>query len=901
LLEDLVVVDDSSRVEDQLPRLHGLFLQELPPLEPLQPTGNPLTNGHTVDTPPANAVGSSVDARDILDDIWDLSKNLSPIRDDIKFLTWQNFLTQNDQPPQPLYLSEAGSAILDAALQNAVKSPRATKAGRPIHNSILLRSLWQLGLGRASVIFPYNEEKHAFEQAIDDGKASGATLTGCQSLIQVFLRLGNANLKLSRFVEKTYAGRSSLPVRVALARVVAAVRDGVEVYVVERAGRIESLIQIQTLFERPKGLIDIVTSIVDAAGSAETDETLLSVIFAKAQDFEQIEDMQTLLGVILRVVSRPWLDRLQQSIGLTNKGHAHATSAPPGLRNDEVQVLPDFVHEEERTEINETNKSLGYLQENHPDHHLLASVEEKLDWAFSWDDIDRITRKASQHHEDLKSALGQRTSARNASSNNVALRDASSWLAFQDPGELAYSMDMLDNLPTMSAHRVDELLEPISSFLTSSRFSLDLRPPLSLSFHLSTRPLLDIQHLELTTAALTSITQHHYLRSHLNLLHSFQFFASGTFSARLSAALLNPEAELAERRKNKARSGGTNMGLKLGSGERREWPPASSELRLALMGILTDSWQAQSSDSAALFSSSDQRTLSTAETSTITFTSGSGSNKTSSNISDNLSFSLRTDLAPADIDRILDPDSIYALDFLRLTYTPPQALRAIFTTSTLDSYDRVFRLLLRLLRVNFVLGQIFRDTVVIARGHSAARRSTREHGMDVVQCFRNSASHFMQTITSVFIMAGVERPWSKLLNYVDALDGHLVGKQSARHHHEPFTFASLIAAHGIALETITASLLLRSKQRKAAVALESVLGDVLSFAKLLREGGEKRELEVEKSFIRYRQHVSDFVMCCRVGLDRKASVGLSVEIEAGREDADECVREIVERLEEGLI
>jgi hypothetical protein len=898
LLEGLVVIDDGARVEDQLPRLDGLLVGKLPPLEPLEAFGKPLTDGHDIEEPSPLAAAPNVDVRTVPEDIWDLSKNLSPIEDDIKFLTWQNFLTKK-KAISIIYLSEAGPATFDAALQqHAAKAPKFRKAGQTIHNSTLLQSLWQLGIGRASVLFSYNEQNQRFEQAIGDGKASGTSLASCQSLIQDFLKLGNANRKLDIFVEKSYSARSAIPGQVALARMVTAVRDSIEARVVERGRNLQSLIQLQTLFERPKSLIDLVSDLVDAASGMRTDEALLSTIFSKAQEFEQIEDMQTLLGAILQLVGRPWLDGLQQSVGLTAKGpRTNAKS----MNNDEIQVLPDFVQHEERTKIMETNGALEFLQENHPDHHLLISVDEKLEWAFNWNDLDRIAQKAVAYQENLRSALNQHSltsTMGNISKAHAHEVDNTAWLAFNDPGELANSMEMLHHVPMESAYSTsDQLLQCVDTFLTSCMAPSDpLRPPLSLSFHLSTQSLLDIQHRELMTAALTSIIRHHDLRSHLNILHSFQFFTSGSFSARLSAALLSPEAELAERRKNKARSGGNNMGLKLGSGERREWPPASSELRLALMGILTDSWQAQSATITHREATTMQQSLPTAEIPTTTFTSGGRCKSVNNNLSNNLSFALRTDLAPADIDRILDPDSIYALDFLRLTYTPPQALCTIFTTSALDSYDRVFRLLLRLLRVNFVLGQIFRNTVVIQRGNSATRRSQRASGMDTIQRFRNSASHFMQTLTSIFIMAGIEKPWSTLMDYIGALDDYLDGNLSPRPRHEPFTLATLIAAHDTALETITASLLLRSRQRKAAVALEGVLGSILTFAKILREGTEERNDQVDRCFAQYRQHVNDFVIACRAGLDRKVSVAS----EGSRDDADECIREIVERLEEGL-
>ena len=76
---------------------------------------------------------------------------------------------------------------------------------------------------------------------------------------------------------------------------------------------------------------------------------------------------------------------------------------------------------------------------------------------------------------------------------------------------------------------------------------------------------------------------------HLGLQRSFHLLGDGVFVSRLTAALFDPEQASTERERGVMRSG-TGMGLRLGS--RGTWPPASSELRLALMGILGDCYQA---------------------------------------------------------------------------------------------------------------------------------------------------------------------------------------------------------------------------------------------------------------------------------------------------------------------
>jgi len=374
---------------------------------------------------------------------------------------------------------------------------------------------------------------------------------------------------------------------------------------------------------------------------------------------------------------------------------------------------------------------------------------------------------------------------------------------------------------------------------------------------------------------------------HLELLHSFQLCQSGTFSTRLSAALFDPEAEITERQKHKMRSGGAGMGLKLGSGERREWPPASSELSLALRDVLTDSWDGPQT-------SFHPENAQAEPNPTQSFT-----HNKSATLPGDLSFALRTDLQPSEIDSILDADSLHALDFLRLNYTPPPALRIILAPSTLAMYDRIFRLLLRLSRLNFALGLIFRATVVGQRGQNGTAIDTN---ISTIHRFRNRAVHFMQTLTSSFIQSGIARPWQKLTHYLDALSTFTAGttpQTIMSNVTSTFTLAGLAAAHHTALDTITAALLLRKRQSKAATTLEAAMADVLAFATLLRDEAEPEAGVVAERFKVFERHIVEFVGACRETLERSVNKSVGVP-EAGRDEGDECVRELVERLEEGM-
>src|SRR6266700_2517773 len=115
--------------------------------------------------------------------------------------------------------------------------------------------------------------------------------------------------------------------------------------------------------------------------------------------------------------------------------------------------------------------------------------------------------------------------------------------------------------------------------------------------------LLNAQAHLVNATTLRLFLRSHQLRTHISLQRQYHLLGDGVFVSSLSSALFSPELETAERRKGTVRSG-VHMGLKLGS--RTAWPPASSELRLALMGVLSESYYS----SRLYFSTVTKHTLS---------------------------------------------------------------------------------------------------------------------------------------------------------------------------------------------------------------------------------------------------------------------------------------------------
>jgi hypothetical protein len=336
----------------------------------------------------------------------------------------------------------------------------------------------------------------------------------------------------------------------------------------------------------------------------------------------------------------------------------------------------------------------------------------------------------------------------------------------------------------------------------------------------------------------------HKLREHLSVQRSFHLLGNGIFSSRLSHALFDPELESAERHRGVARSGGI-MGLRLGG--RDNWPPASSELRLALMGVLMDS-----------YTSTEPLNESHA---------GTYLDKTS--LPGDLSFAVR-DMSQEEIEKCLDPDSVEALDFLRLSYKPPPPLEAVITPMILFKYDQVFKLLLRMIRMLYVVSALFRD---------ATHRSSFWQGNDFVsQRFRIEAQHFVSSVCGYFFDTGIEATWRIFERKLDQIEKR-IGVEG-----DKITFGQnegldkLRDYHERVLDRIMFALLLRKRQQPVLKLLEEIFALILQFSKYSRQrmlNQEKKteaDDELREIYAKFYKKVRVFITVCR-GLSEKKWYG----------------------------
>lgn len=617
---------------------------------------------------------------------------------------------------------------------------------------------------------------------------------------------------------------------------------------------------------------------------ARSDEELLSKLYSFVQELEHSTSwLRPMAFQILAHASRPWLESIDGWIGLqadllsgTQGSHSNFLILRGRFQNDgdgkDVQeyesdfvssLMPSFVTNQDVQSISETGVGLKILHIHKPEHPLVkmesvSFVEPPtLEWHFSWQDVERVQARVKDYEANLVKAIREFNMSESqdqtprAECETLEQNPTGSFGASLETTQEIFELlvkDLEEPLPQLDSGS-DALSETVihcTSFFDdnveeeAARFA----PPLSLVPPLSFSPVLSAQARLVNKACLRLLFKEHKLPMHLSLQHRYQFFGDGIFTSRLSHALFDPELQTAERRKGRSRSGVAGVsGLKLGY--RDNWPPASSELRLALMGILSESYYNNRQ--------------------------AEGSSSHRAELPGGLSFAIR-EMPEDELQRCLDPDSIEALDFLRLQYRPPPPLDVVITISSLTKYDSIFKLLLRAVRMMFVANQLSGGSI---------GRPLHEH-RTVIQRFKVEAHHFVSA-TCGYFFDGVTENWAiferKLEKIEKHLDQHDSGDNEGIH--------LLRTYHDKVLDRIMFALIIRKRQEQVMKLLEEIFSSILRFASTLRSNAtseeERRQMETKvlEIYERFRKNVRVFISVCRGLSERRGQGGTK------RHDADD--------------
>ncbi|OLN95678.1 Gamma-tubulin complex component 6 [Colletotrichum chlorophyti] len=803
-----------------------------------------------------------------------------------EYKTWNSFDFFDSRLIKPLFVTEAGPGAFDALIHVEGDPLRIDSSGfAVVEVGPYCNALLALALGRESVFFSWQEEALSFKSTLRSIRISGYSGKTVQEVQKFCLTCGDTYRRLRSFADTTYL-KYATPCRVALASAVDKALLVIQSSVALHHQSPRSILQVQSLVKQIFTILSQFESLVLNIRHSHLDEDVFVIVFEQAQFAEYAEThLRDMMREVLRRVSRPWVELVEEWIGTRREVGVPLSKHEVGRRKgfikieseayiddfgdelDEVDFrldaerMPDFMPEDVVKSLFEVGRNLRFIRSTHPDHPLAqtavisSSRPPTLEWLFDWDSIVQLERKVYSYERSLREAITAYTSEE---WNRLET------LAWPMGGSTTYQLQLFgldeDQLQNRLAASIQDFAQPIADSTSEDPLGIIIRERLSdaktevlnagtdFTPHWSLLPILSFgsivsaQSRVVGRESLKLLFNSHNLRAHLSLQKEFHLFGSGFFCSRLSHALFDPDLETAQRQNGVAHKGGV-MGLRLSG--RDTWPPASSELRLALMGVLTESYEGPIQEASKLRDGEGKK------------------------LPGDLSFGVRS-LSNDEIDKCMDPDGLEALDFLRLSYKAPSALGAIVTPIILVQYDRIFKLLLRVLRMQYTVNRLFRDVT--------SRQSGWRDIEDVAVRFCFEARHFVSSLGSYIFDTGIEMPWQAFENLLDRVEsdlksegqdmmsGPVLGPDHIREHHSHV------------LDRIMLALLLRKRQLPVLKLLDDIFRVILKFAKLLRLRSDGRstrgqdESTARGLYKTFRRNIEVFLTVCR-GLNEKGDYG----------------------------
>ncbi|KAI4288121.1 MAG: hypothetical protein L6R35_002615 [Caloplaca aegaea] len=790
-----------------------------------------------------------------LEDIWCSQEVLEPTVRKLEIKSWDGFYDKSFREPCVPYISEAGPRVLDAALYSDLFLKEEVGFRRQpapaLRLDATLSGLIQLALGRESLLFRYDEQASTFRPVLEPIRASGYTMECFQSALAMAIIHGNQLQQTRRFIRTVYDSRSTTVASVALASAIEIVLTALETQLSGPLASTRTILQLQCLLDPSRTLLSRLSNMINKTIGVEDDGELLSLLFNLIQDFEcSLPSFQPVMEQLLAHTSRPLLESIETLLGWNRSGEVFAGRVGAAVEAGGLwcRKTPNFIYGELAENILEAEQSLKLLQNHEPNHPLARrhslSDQPSLQWEFSWPDIEKIQARAYNYELDVLKALkeyntsdslgAQQTCNVQRACQNFASSSAD---APRTPFDFLSQID--SSISTLLVQTPSSLSTTVAQTLCNGHQRGDPfnKPPTALLPNLSFQPPIAAQSRLLAHSALRLLFGAGSLRFHLRLLHSYHLIADGPFLVRLSQALFDPSLPSAAYQKGRNRNFGS-AGLQLGSRE-MAWPPASSELRIALMGILTDSYH-ESFHGKILSERVGER----------------------GELPGDLSFAIRSDMSDAELEKCMNRDGLEALDFLKVQYRPPKPLDTVITESVLEKYERLSRLLLRGARLQFTVKSLVHDRRANMQGRKAYSGS--------VQRFKIEALHFVMTVFGYFGDC-IEESWAafekRLDGIEDSVNHYEVGRQAVGVHR-------LRDVHEEVLDRILAGCLLRKRQELVMRLLEEILGSVLGFAKCMRDrrDGNEWEGEVSKLYGGFRKKVRVFITVCKGLQDQKSMV-----------------------------
>ncbi|KAL8651262.1 MAG: hypothetical protein Q9226_004778 [Calogaya cf. arnoldii] len=838
----------------------------------------PLEDIETIEFSSASSASSDQedhgDTGNLLEDLWSDKEILKPIAGHIQLTSWERRYNNPSKGPCWEYTNKVAPRI------RSVASGHAENSDLPVlvsESDAILSSLVHVAFGRESTIYRYDEKRKGFRPVDDGAQICGYTPRIFHDLTVDLVEYGSQMRQAKEFSEKIRQTKAATNSLVALASGVDITIRALEAQMSASLSCIKTVLQLQTLLDPLRRVLETISSIisiVDQADEMEDDNILLSKLFEIVQDPEHsTPGLRLVMSELLAHVSRPWLESVEVSSGLKEehtlggipsmKTRFHQPNEDcPNIAVDDIEVgenspgkMPVFISTELTETFLEVVDSLQLLRAYGPQHPLARprelSIQEPptLQWQFSWQDIEGVKAKAQTYESNVLQACKAFHSS--GSTVHQAFAEQSEGLV-QDT-EIKEVFDFLWDIdaplsspmagsPSRLATTVIQTLSRTHPFSPGPT-----TPPMSHIPSLSFGPTLMTQSRLLSHSTLHMLFHSHALRSHLRLLRSYLLFANGPFLVHLSHTLFDRSLPAAEYPTGHLQfEAGTK---ELESKMREVWPPMSSELRIALMGLLIESY----------YSSPESK-----------LTGGPPKVRTDkAELPGGLSFAVRNDMSDEELQKCSNVDGLESLDFLKIQYRPPKPLDVVITDSVLEKYDRVSRLLLRGARVGWVVKEMIKQP----RGMGWSGLRSR-----LGQKFKIEVHHF---VTMVFGHFGdsIEELWVAFETKLDDIEASIEYYEAGQKIEGIHRLRTL---HEEVLDRILASCLLRKRQELVMNLLEEILGLVLQFASFMKHRKWDEERKSKDIYETWRTKVRVFITVCKGLQDQESVAGKKDVFDGGK-------------------
>ena len=530
------------------------------------------------------------------EDVWTLPVVADGHRQPV-LTSWDHFLAENHSEPSSAYLSQAGASVFDALVQTLSKTP-----ARQLRPDKFLDALYELALGRSSVLFAWDAQMFAFIKKVESATVTGFTPEIIAKVVEDVSSTGTIINTLHRRQQRGSTSSSVNAFYATLRSCLAAI----EAYMERQRPEIVSILSLQHIYGQPQVLLRILDSVRDTIQCSRSEADMLSRLLDDCRRLSlRYPQFTDTLNQILATIFAPVLTRIAAEIGLINFAESLNRTASPALHLFEASDL--------RQVANETHQTLNLLRAIAPGRAVALdrfNDHNALNLAFSWGAVNELQIAAIRYEAAAKVRLLRQPSGAIPRHPSADDQTPLQMEAFAGVPPVGYQETENGNLLRLDASSsellpVDHLQHVVLACLQSDTASNSmLAVPLEEVLELSISPSLFAQHRLLSYSVLDLLFSEFHLQSHLHLLRQVPLLGDGVFATRLSMALFDDELASGE---GQRRTGATT-GLRLQT--RASWPPASSELRLVLMGILNDSLSSGGNEGAGrIYLFCDQRLI----------------------------------------------------------------------------------------------------------------------------------------------------------------------------------------------------------------------------------------------------------------------------------------------------